>query len=72
MTSTESQKAAILDVLSRGKTIAPMEALRRFGCFRLAARIWDLKQDGHTILKVTETNGETHWARYSMPRRGRT
>lgn len=44
-----SQKAAILWHLKQGKGITALEALRRFGCLRLASRIYDLRWDGHEI-----------------------
>jgi hypothetical protein len=47
--STRTQAAKILDFMATGKPITPMVALRRFGCFRLGARIWDLRKDGHDI-----------------------
>lgn len=47
--SKQSQCAAILDWLKSGNTITPLEALDRFGCNRLAARINDLRRAGHNI-----------------------
>jgi primase-polymerase (primpol)-like protein len=45
-----SQKQRILEHLMEGKSITPLEALKRFGCFRLGARIWDLiHKDGYAI-----------------------
>lgn len=38
--------------LESGKSITPLEALRLYGCFRLGARIYDLRAEGMTI----ETN----------------
>jgi hypothetical protein len=46
-----TQSDQILKHLKSGQTITPLEALRRFGCFRLGARIYDLKQEGHAIEK---------------------
>ena len=45
-----SQKADILAALIRGETLTAMDALTRFGCFRLAARIYDLRQEGWNII----------------------
>ncbi|MDE2098546.1 MAG: hypothetical protein KGL39_14930 [Patescibacteria group bacterium] len=42
-----SQCAAILSALRRGDTITGMDALNRFGTFRLGARIFDLKHGIH-------------------------
>lgn len=47
--SFASQGQQILDHLRSGKHLTAIEALNRFGCFRLAARIKDLKDDGHRI-----------------------
>lgn len=47
--SFESQGVQILNHLRTGKHLTAIEALNRFGCFRLAARIKDLKDDGHCI-----------------------
>lgn len=44
-----TQSTAILAHLKRGRTLTPLSALRLFGCFRLGARIWSLKQAGHPI-----------------------
>lgn len=44
-----SQKARILRYMEAGHCITPIEALEMFDCFRLGARIADLKADGHTI-----------------------
>ncbi|OCG58996.1 helix-turn-helix domain-containing protein [Gilliamella sp. Nev3-1] len=65
--STQSQCAKILNHLQSGKTINPLQALNQYGCFRLGARIYDLKQDGFNIDKrmVTAENGKKY-AEYSM------
>jgi len=41
----------VLDHL-RSAPITPMEALDAYGCFRLAARIYELRKDGHQIVTV--------------------
>jgi hypothetical protein len=54
-----SQSAHILAYLREGNSLTPLEALNRFGCFRLGARIWDLKQEGHDIhTDLVEVNGK--------------
>lgn len=47
--SSETQKAKILAYMLEGNTITPLEALKRWNCFRLGARIADLKDDGYEI-----------------------
>lgn len=47
-----SQKEKILEALESGVHLTPLEAMRYFGCIRLAARISELREDGYNI----ETN----------------
>lgn len=49
----------ILEYLKKGATISPLAALNMFGCFRLAARIHDLRKAGHNIrtIRITRSNG---------------
>jgi hypothetical protein len=61
-----SQNAMILRHLKRGEWISPLQALRRYGCFRLGARIYDLKKRGIPIVKAVETDGRKRWARYRL------
>ena len=50
-----TQTDAILDYLNRYGRITPIDALRELGCFRLAARIHDLEQQGYVIPRRTVT-----------------
>jgi hypothetical protein len=45
----DSQNKLILEFLKKGKTINPILALKKFGCFRLSARIFNLREQGHDI-----------------------
>jgi len=45
-----SQHSAILSHLKSGRTITPLDALRLYGCMRLAARVHDLKARGNDIV----------------------
>ena len=51
-----THNTAILKHLKRYHDITPMEALRKFRCLRLSARIYDLRQQGHDIVTVPETH----------------
>ena len=64
--STKSQAEKILAHLKTGKTISPLEALERFGCFRLGGRIYDLKKQGHVIETKTVTKNGKHYAEYRL------
>lgn len=46
----KSHKQLILEHLQAHGCITAAEAVSRFKCYRLAARIADLKADGHSII----------------------
>ena len=63
----DSQLNAILSHLKAGRPITAGTALGKFGCFRLAARIYDLKQMGHEIASTrVETKDKKKVSQYSM------
>ena len=58
--STQIHKEQIRSYLNKGKTITSLDALYMFKCFRLAARISELKQEGYPVTKrmVQMTSGK--------------
>ena len=60
MMATDSQNALIKGWLLNGYSITQLEALTQFGCFRLAARIADLRDKGLNVVTdmVTLENGK--------------
>ena len=50
-----TQNQRILDYLKSGKTLTPLIALEKFGCFRLSARIFNLREEGHAIITKNVT-----------------
>lgn len=61
-----SQTAQILAMLKRGP-VTPLDALRQANCFRLAARIAELRQQGHDIETETVTTPTgKHIASYKL------
>jgi hypothetical protein len=42
----KSQAQLILEALQAGEAITPFDALNRSSCFRLGARIYDLRKQG--------------------------
>lgn len=59
--TTKTQCELILTHLKKGLPLTAMDALNKFGCFRLASRINDLRNDGHNIMTTMveiEGNGE--------------
>lgn len=61
-----SQEHAILQHLLTGAEITPLDALQRFGCLRLAARIYALRKDGIDIAERTIRNGRKAYAAYRI------
>jgi hypothetical protein len=68
MKSTDSQNALIKGWLMNGRSLTTLEALNMFGCFRLAARISNLRDEGMDIhTEIVEIN-DKRVARYSIKR----
>lgn len=64
--SKRTQCDAIFEALQRGETLTPYEALRRFGCMRLAARINDLRKQGLSIKTVVMRYKSKRYAGYAL------
>jgi hypothetical protein len=56
LTLTDKQTESLRNILDQGTHITALDALNWFGCFRLAARVYDLKQEGYNIEKYTQVN----------------
>lgn len=68
---TASQCERILEWLNAGNSLTPLEALDKFGCNRLGARIYDLKDRGHVITSrlvpvINRDGGTCRVAQYSL------
>ena len=61
-----SQNKQILHYLKSMGSITPIVALNEYGCFRLAARIKDLRDEGHNILTEIVYNDNKKYARYCL------
>jgi len=54
-----TQKLQILKHLERGNKLTAIDALKLFGCFRLAARVQDLREVGHQVKsRLINVNGK--------------
>lgn len=62
MTQTEQIRNHLLE----GKSITPIDALREYGCFRLAARIDELRKEGLEIQTAKEKRNGKAYARYAL------
>jgi hypothetical protein len=62
MTQTEMIRAH----LQSGRDLSPIDALNHYGCFRLAARIKELRNQGLPIQTLTEQRNGKAWAKYRL------
>ena len=64
--SKTSQYENVKKYLEQGNKITPIEALNKFGSFRLSAIIFNLRQNGYPIITHNVTvNGKT-FAEYEL------
>jgi hypothetical protein len=63
---TETQNGLIKIWLLKGYTITQLDALKMFGCFRLSARISDLKDQGFNIVTKMVKVNDKRVAQYSL------
>ena len=69
MPKTTSQSAKVLYHLENYGSLTAIEALELFACFRLAARISDLKEAGHDIqMEMKKMKNGKKIAVYSLPK----
>lgn len=62
-----TQAGRILAHLRAGNRLTALEALEKFGCFRLAARVHELRREGwHIEERTVETRGGKRVAEYSL------
>lgn len=64
--STQSQCTRILKYLRKGGALTPLDALRKFGSFRLGARVYDLRKSGHAISRRMVEKGGKRVAEYRL------
>jgi hypothetical protein len=62
----ESQNALIKGWLLNGHSITSLDALNMFGCFRLSARIANLKDQGMNITTEMVEINDKRIAKYSL------
>lgn len=67
MENYNSQESMVLKHLKTG-SLTPLEALHRYGIFRLGARIFDLRTRGYPIEREWVHNNGKKFASYHMRR----
>jgi len=63
---TESQLKTLRKHLESGKSIAPLQALNRFGIYRLASRVNDLRNEGMNISTTMIYENPVRYAKYKL------
>ena len=67
MQKNPTQTTKILLYLKEGNKITGMDALNLFGCWRLGARIWDIKEMGFNVkMKLITTSTGKVVGEYSL------
>jgi hypothetical protein len=66
MKSTDSQTALIKGWLLNGYSITQLDALNMFGCFRLSARIANLREEGLDIVTDMVNINDKLMAKYYL------
>lgn len=66
MKSLDSQTALIKGWLLNGRSNTQLDALNMFGCFRLAARIANIREEGHDIVTDMITVNDKRIANYYL------
>lgn len=64
-----TQAAQILEALKRGRVLTPLDALHEFGCFRLAARVGELRDAGYRVVTTTRSQNGKRYAEYRLDER---
>tara|TARA_R110001592_G_scaffold104633_1_gene294312 strand:- start:1007 stop:1231 length:225 start_codon:yes stop_codon:yes gene_type:complete len=66
MQTKSTQASNVLEHLQNGKRITPIDALNLYGCFRLSAIIFDLRQQGFPIKTHFKTTNNKTFAEYEL------
>lgn len=61
-----TQKDEVENVLKNGQSITPIEALNKFGAFRLSAIIFDLREEGLDIVTNMIQGTNNRYAEYKL------
>lgn len=61
-----SQNLQVLAYINEHGSITPMDALSELKCFRLAARVNQLRDKGHKIQTEIVRSGDKRYAKYRL------
>lgn len=68
---TESQNKVLRKHLESGKSISPLQALNKFGIYRLASRVNDCRNAGMNIVTEMVYAYPIKYAKYYIPKQKR-
>lgn len=57
----------LLALLERGRSVTSAEAMNRWGTMRIAARVRDLRKEGHDIKSIPVRLNGKNLVRYRLP-----
>lgn len=63
---TTTQNKLVIRWLQSGETLTAKQSADYWGIYRLSARIYDLKRQGHAIKSELKFDGSCHWSSYSI------
>jgi hypothetical protein len=68
--NTKTQSEQILEALQEGRSLTFLDALNEFGCARIGARVFELKQKGYRIkTTLRKLPSRKRVASYSLERK---
>jgi hypothetical protein len=67
MNKQPSTTKKIHEWLLRGYKLTPMQALEKWGCMRLGARIYELRKSGVDVITTPITRNGKTFAQYHLP-----
>ena len=62
----KTQNKQVLDWLQSGHPLTAKQSADYWGIYRLSARIYDLKEQGHPIKSTLQHRGSCHWSVYTL------
>ena len=62
----QSQRKLILEHLKTGASITGLEALRKYGCYRLSDVIYKLRKEEHIIITADASSHGNHYGAYFL------
>jgi len=61
-----TQCEQVLKHLRTRGSLTPLDALNEYGIFRLAARCLELRERGHDVINIKQSEGEKTFGRYVL------